>query len=352
MKKFFLLASFALASLTIRAQISITSANMPVAGNIIPLLQTSNVNGIDYALTGANYAWDFSSLSPTTTTIDTFLSVLSTPLTYNIAYSNPFDAAHLATVATKTTMPSIPMLNITDTYIFMQNKSAQFSAVGVGATISGVGVPLTYDNADVRYKFPVTYGTADSSDSQYHISLSGFGYYGEKLHRVNHVDGWGTLKLPSGTFDVIRVKSVINYTDTIYADTITYGFNINRVVTEYKWLSTELNVPVLQITNQFGLLTILYDSLHPANYGIPTALNRPKLTLSPNPATDVLTIDIPPQLTQPLILIFDVLGNEMYRQPAAAEQKAMVPVGRLRNGIYFVRLQSAEGNFETKLVKN
>ena len=162
MNKFILFLFLLLAVLSVQSQTTINNSNMPSPGNIIPLRTAIGINGIAYIATGADFVWDFTALTSNGNVQDTFLSVFSTPLTYNIAYSNPFDQAHLATVATKQSLAAIPMLQITDTYSFLKNSSTQFAEVGVGLTINGIGLPLTLNNPDIRYKFPITFGSIDS----------------------------------------------------------------------------------------------------------------------------------------------------------------------------------------------
>ncbi|MEI6123449.1 MAG: T9SS type A sorting domain-containing protein [Bacteroidota bacterium] len=352
MKKVLLFVFFNSVMQLMQAQIVITSGNMPVAGNIIPLQTATTLNGIDVTLTGASYAWDYAALTSASVTIDTFLSVFSTPITYNIAYSNPFDPAHLATVATKQSLAAIPMLPISDTYAFLKNSSTQFAQVGVGATISGIGIPLTMNNPDVRYKFPITFGTVDSSVAKYGAGFNGFGYYGEEVHRVNYVDGWGTLQLPGGTFNTIRVKSVVDYSDTVYLDTLGFGFRINRTEIEYKWLALELNVPILQITNRSGFYSILFYDGHPADYGISKNTNEPTLNLSPNPTNNMLTIDFSQEIVNPMICIYDVLGKQQYMHQFENCTQARVAVGAFLNGIYFIEIQASEANYHATFVKN
>ncbi len=351
MKKSILIIFLSLSALAVQSQTTINNSNMPAAGNIIPLRTAAGVNGIAYTATGADFVWDFTTLTSNGNVQDTFLSVFSTPLTYNIAYSNPFDQAHLATVATKQSMAAIPLLQISDSYSFLKNSSAQFAEVGVGLTISGVGLPLTLNNPDIRYKFPITYGTVDSCDSKYGAAIPGVGYYGEKRHRVNYVDGWGTLYLPHDTFNVMRVKSIVDYVDTVYLDTLSFGFPISRTETEYKWLAQELNVPVLQITNILGVLTIRYHDQTPADFSVQSNENALTLNLYPNPASEMLTIDLPQKDAATRILIRDILGREVYRKDFIGVNKAVISLHDMAQGVYSVEAISGGHSYKAKLIR-
>ena len=44
--------------------------------------------------------------------------------------------------------------------------------------------------------------------------------------RNNVVDGWGTLYLPADTFQVLRVKSTLQRSDSIYIEQFSFGFRL------------------------------------------------------------------------------------------------------------------------------
>ena len=74
------------------------------------------------------------------------------------------------------------------------------------------------------------------------------GYYGQSGHRVNLVDGWGTLITPFGTFQTLRVISTIDAIDTVYNTSLSAGTNIPRPLKyEFKWLATGKKIPVLNL---------------------------------------------------------------------------------------------------------
>jgi hypothetical protein len=329
---------------TLQAQVSITSSDMPVSGDMISMRTTNSVNGLNYTNTGNNYTWDFSTLSGTADVIDTFLSVGSTPVFYNIAF-------YMATVAKKQSMPSIPGIPISNGYSFQKNSSSQFSELGVGLTISGFPVPMKFDNPDIRYKFPVTYGTSDSTDSKYSASIPGLGYYGEKRHRVNYVDGWGVLYLPYDTFNVIRVKSIVQNIDSLYLDTISMGFNIPRNVTEYKWLAPGHHLPVLQIDKTTTSTTVRYFSSKPIGYGMTDIYNSDALNIFPNPTTDILTVIVKNNSSENQVSVLDITGKEVYRKIFTNEYKMDIPVNNLTKGLYFIRISNSQKNSCQKFIK-
>jgi gliding motility-associated-like protein len=101
----------------------------------------------------------------------------------------------------------------------------------------------------------LNYGNIDSSNSGYANAVPGIGYFAKRQKRVNMVDGWGMLTTPYGTFNTLRVKSVITVTDSIYFDTLGFGFNLPLpTVYEFKWLAQGKKLPVLEIDAAAALI--------------------------------------------------------------------------------------------------
>jgi len=352
MKKSLLALAAILIIATTQAQVAINSSDMPVPNDIINLRTTNTVNGANYTIAGSNQTWDFTGLSETAEAIDTFVNVLSTPILYNVAFSNPFDQTHLATVAQKQTIPSIGTFQISDGYSFQKNSSSQYSEVGVGLAINGVAIPLKFDNPDIWYKFPVTFGTSDSTTSNYSATVPGLGYYGEKRHRVNVVDGWGVLYLPNDTFNIIRVKSTVLNNDTIYLSTLGFGLRVPRSVTEYKWLAPGHHEPVLEIDQTQSIVTVSYYSHMPFSSVNEISLASDNVKIFPNPAADKLTVTVPDSPLGYAISIIDITGQQVYSGFFGRNSRIELPVSNLQKGIYFIRISDNDQSICRKFIKN
>ena len=267
MKKIYLLFSFFFLFSGISfSQIVITKNDMPVAGDTLRTSITYTITN-DYTLTGPNYTWDFSNLQPLNQKIDSFVSKSQTPLLYQIYFSN-------ATLASpQPDISLIPNLPITDVFEFYKSSTASFSDLGYGVTVSGAPIPLKYDNPEIYYKFPLTYGNPmDSSLSSFSFGVPDLGYISTVRKRINVVDGWGTLTTPFGTFQTLRVKSEVFSHDSIYVDSLNYGTAIDRHITEYKWLGTNQRIPLLQINSEGLITTVTYRDLprnsNPSGYTV------------------------------------------------------------------------------------
>jgi len=283
-------------ALRISAQPAIDSTDMPAPSDILTRTVVNNLDTINYILSDSNYIWDFSMINGNTFIGDTFISVISTPFTYIATFNNPLDKEHKATVAARQpAFQSAPGVQIRDMYNFYKAAYTYYGQVGFGAEVNGIPIPVKYDHADTIYKFPLLFGNVDSSMSQYAINIPNLGYNAERKHRVNYIDGWGTLYVPGDTFEVVRVRSELQIFDSIYIDSIGFGIGFNRQETEYKWLSTESELPVFQVTvRQGGMGGGSVDGWfadHRDFSGIQETADHATLRIFPNPASDILFLN-------------------------------------------------------------
>lgn len=245
---------FALFPLLIQAQITITRNDMPNVGDSLIVTATIVPPGIDYAATGTNFDWDFSSLTGGTQSTDVYVAVSATPFLYQAVFNWPPWNAPASIASPEDDLTLIPGVAFTDYYDFFKEQNASFTAVGFGVTINNVPVPVKYNSPEMLYKFPLNFGNpADSSESFYSINIPDVGYYETYRKRVNLVDGWGSLTTPFGTFPALRIKSLLTVRDSIYVDSLQTGIPINRDIIEYKWMGNGFGIPLLKVSKE-GLL--------------------------------------------------------------------------------------------------
>ena len=277
------------------AQIVIGNADMPQTSDTFRLSSGMINPQLDVVSTGANYTWDFSTLSPLIQRIDSFVSPLTTNLTYAIYFG------FSANLAYKVYTPdSLGPIKPTDAFNFYSNTSASFKQIGYASFINATPLPIKFDTSDIIYKFPLNYAQSDSGRSSYKIDIPNLIYYGHSQKRVNEVDGWGTLKTPFGTFPVLRVKSVVIGRDTLAYNGLP-GFAINRpMAVEYKWLGQGKGVPLLQVNTSVNLgLPVISSILYrdSARVGVPVlglkenhAILKGEVQVFPNPSSKECTI--------------------------------------------------------------
>ena len=277
------------------SQITIGTGDFAAGGDTIRLsIANTAPSNTSLATNGANALWDYSGLVPNSQDVDSLLSVSSTGITYAIFFANlPFNSNRANIAAKGANLAggggAVP---ITDVFNYFYNSSSNYKQVGFGANISGITTPIPYGSKDIVYSFPCNFGNIDSSDSDYSISIPSQGSAVGQQRRVNNVDGWGTLITPLGTFNTLRVVSELTGKDSVFISSIGFGLSFPRTKTrEYKWLTTNGKVPVLQINvNVNGqnetVTSIRYKDIY-RELSVGLAYNTQELTakIFPNPST-------------------------------------------------------------------
>jgi hypothetical protein len=276
------------------AQITIRDGDMPMVNNTFSLSTTTDILDLDPELTGLNYSWDFSTLVPQSQRIDTFFSVSATPFVYQLFFSNIFlYPNHKASYAIRGQDLGVPQVSISEVYTYFKNSTSAFDNVGFGSTINGIPSSTQNNPVDRVYQFPMIYGASHSSNSEFEISVPSFGHYGQTLDRAVTIDGWGSLTLPNGTFNVLRVKSILNKVDTTYFDLLVFGTTITRPEEiEYKWMGNSKGVPLLKIITNAGVVTQIEYQDDPLFVQVVTENKKmEQITIFPNPVKNYLGVD-------------------------------------------------------------
>lgn len=345
-----------------QAQITITSADMPNAKDSVLISIATSVGTNDVKLTGASYSWDYSKLVPTIQRYELFDAPSTFTSPFNFLF-NPFNTSYGKNNYQVKTIP-LPGMKIDAAYDFFKESSADFRQIGAGYTLNGTPIPFLYSSNDIIYRFPMNYLNMDSCDYKYGLPIPSMGYYGQTGHRVNTVDGWGTLITPSGTYTTIRVLSVINAVDTIYVDAFKTGTNIPRPLKhEYKWFAQGSKIPVLEVdANVVGATVTVTnvqfrDSLRSdiPHVGIADiASNERKFEVYPNPAQDFCMIHYLTNKNAAVkISVMDITGKVLLSKTetrGAGEQLLPLQTSDFPNGIYFIKLESERLSSVQKLV--
>ncbi|HSH68114.1 MAG TPA: T9SS type A sorting domain-containing protein [Bacteroidia bacterium] len=350
MKNYIFLNLSLLFTLTSVAQITITSADMPDVNDSLYVSTTLSVGTHNPAETGANFNWDYADLKPALQLSQKFVGPTKFPSIYSFLF-NSFNTSYGKNNPLLTSLP-IPGVNITVAYDFYKESAASLNQVGVGFEINEIPLPFIYKHPDFIYRFPMEYLKTDSCNFDFGLAVPGYGYYGQKGHRHNIVDGWGQLTTPFGTFSTLRILSLVDITDTLYLESDSIGVPFKRPLKyEYKWLAAGSKIPVLQIdgmlvSNQPVYTATFIDSLRKdvIHVGIDeTSKEDPGATVYPNPARDQFRLSY--QVNEKslvTITVMDMLGKEVLQafneiQPAGTHDQ-IINVSALPSGIYFVKV--------------
>lgn len=352
--------------ITSKAQVTITNADMPSAGDQVILDNATPPQGLDLSLTGPNYTWDFSNVSPNSTDTTDFVSVGSTPFAYQFFFNNvilyPNNKADVATAGVDFPIPPAVPVTITEVINYFRKPSGDYSQVGFGANISGLPSSVQFDPIDRILKFPAQYGNIDSSRFEWFISIPTIGAYGQNKWRYNHADGWGTLLLPNGaSYQALRVESRLAGIDTFYLDLAGFGFAFPSTTYEYRWYTPNEPAPVLQINaaSVMGNITansFAYKHIDPATAGVPFSENFSFNRFSPNPVEDFALIEYLSKGAENIwFMVYAADGRLVKRvmvsSPAAGLNKAELSFADLAPGCYVLSLLSGTQTASQRFLK-
>lgn len=358
MKHVYLAALAVSATQLLHAQITITDNDMPSPNDSVRFSYTTNIGNADQHLTGPAYLWDFSFLTADAQERITF----ETPVAFPFSFT--------ATVGVFNPSPdSIPGIGAipTDFYDYFKNGSSGYRQVGSSFTFSlQFPIPIIYSSSDYLYRFPLQAGNMDSSDASYGFQVPSLAYIGQERHRVNTCDGWGTLITPFGSFQTLRVKSVVDQVDTISFDS-TGGITIPRPqLIEYKWLGQNSLVPLLQIDAQMlfnneVITGVTYqDSIRDSVFqvSVPEQLSSFYVNVYPNPVTDRALVHYELKTAATVDMeVYNIHGQRVLQpvnnvRKTAGIQAESLDLSALPSGVYLLRVKAGQQVVTHRLVRN
>lgn len=352
-----------LLSVSAGAQITLNSTDFPVGGDstLTSLALTSGV--AVPTLTGANVNWDYSTLAPDIQRYEKFDSPYTFTSPFNLLFSS-FNCTYGRDNYTLTSIP-VPTVTLESAYDFFKKSTVCLRQTGSGYTINSIPIPFLYSKPDTIHRFPMDYLNTDSCNFKFALPpVAALPiYYGQTGHRVNTVDGWGTITTPYGSFPVLRVKSTISATDTVYVDTLGFGFNVARPLrTEYKWLAVNMDVPILQInTTMVGSTETVSDVTYidsvragVPQVGITESAMSQSLSVYPNPANEQINVQYTLSgNTKATITVMNALGQSLIAETenaTAGDNKMVLNTQALSPGVYLLRIEAGNYSAFKKIV--
>ncbi|MEZ4938163.1 MAG: T9SS type A sorting domain-containing protein [Crocinitomicaceae bacterium] len=318
MKKIYLFGASFLLCLTSLAQPTITSNSNPSIGQSFSYLRfTWDGNP---GTTGANQSWDFSALSGQALAMS-YIDPSTAPS------ASSFGAANICVNAAS------------QVYQFNNNTSSAQEIIGF-YTASGTTV---YSDPEKIMEFPCTYQTTWNDNLSGTIS-TGFTRAGTVS---GDADSYGTLILPSGTYNnVLRVKIVEDYEDSYQGTPIYMTLN-----TIYMFYLEGQHSPILALThsNTAGQSTYYGNYMDNPVLGTNT-IEEENLKIYPNPVKEVLNFSIPQTIESNYnVEIYSMTGQQVlnYSKPIST-----VDVSDFDSGVYLVILTNGDTVIREKIVKH
>ncbi len=331
MKLFLLLIGYVFASMLSFAQPILTGANSNlVVGDINTI---SLYDWVAPGNSGANQAWDFSSITTHTTNnnIMTY-TITSIPSSISSQYSNA---------------------NIFLDYTYGGNiyntNSTVFQSYGSYDATSSNNNLIYQDPMDIL-RYPFTYG--NSFTDSYN------GSQGSKFSKATAtvtVDGYGTLSLPMGTFsNVLRV-----YTHTVGKDSTSSSNQVLFVRDEYRWYLPGNHYPILQNTiGNYGASNykdlIMLNNISVGISEIRSVIQSFNVYPNPNSGA-ILNLDLNfKKNSEYTIVITDNIGRELL---SVCSDKGFegynfktIDVSDLESGIYNFGIRLENGSLANKKI--
>jgi hypothetical protein len=327
---------------TATGQITIEHAHLPQDGDTLITRNATLAGDVDLEDTGADHVWNFESdilqvlnLNPGTPCNP--LSELS--ILDQAVFNNPFYPEYNSDFGLGFEQTDLVVVSFENSYQVYKNSGDVYAITGVISTINSIPLIAQMNDRDVIYDIPLVFGTSGNSDSELQFEVPTLGYYGLDQSRNYACDGWGTLNILGQSFEVLRVRSVVNATDSIYAEFIGNGISFDRPETvTYEWLSSEFIVPVLRITVSDGTVSAVQIADIVDDTFVDGAVSRNFTAVYPNPFQNELRIDGEPgQMTS--YKIYAASGR--FIQSGQFFGSTVVEMSNMPSGGYILRVESA-----------
>ena len=358
MKKIILACICVSLSINVFSQITVTDVNLFSVGDVIYLAEDQNTNiNIGNAL--QNQIWDFSSLQNMNLSVLNALSVSGTP--YDASYPN----ANICIeddgdfIYIDKSSSGVYMLGIGDS-VFQQ--SLMICPIPLSYGLSYTDGPLLVLDSVIGGNMVntlllsqgvsplmITSGSAHVADS---LSIQA------EITTYFDVDADGTMILPMGSYDVVRLKSQreSEYNVNIYCiDTITGSgtgwYNVPSSVVPFLEPSTEVSYQWYSNNSvtKFSLAEVLVDDNGNPDGSVTFLTNNTTSILDTKkdyihiyPVPSNSSIHISKMRADAMqAFLFDIHGNEIFR--FVLKDSEDIDLSPLNKGIYFLRITSEDG---------
>ena len=283
------------------AQITVNQTDLPQGGTDHVFQNLTPDLFLDFDASGPGWIWDFSELEPVDSTVVGVQDIGSASFTTIFTFDNAFlypevQADHFYTFL------NIPDLGefggdvggglpieLDEVVGYHQYAGGTYNQVGIGLSVSGIELPVPFDDIDEVHPVPLTVDATLESTASYVVDVPETFTYAVDQDRYSEVDGYGTLLLPDGSsHEVLRLKSTVSSDDSVYVALAGQGFAFERETVTYTWLG-DGGMPWMEVSTTLGVPTVVrYQGAAPSEPdnggtdGVSTLIQA--LPLFPNPA--------------------------------------------------------------------
>ncbi len=355
------------------AQITITNASFPIAGDSLKMANDLNPTNIVVNPPGGPYTWDYTGLTATTRSVETVQPAA------NGSHYAAFPSAELVSIG-----------NLGQETYFDVTPSA-FSVLGLsGGNFGGGGLPiatdLIYSPPLVQLHAPLTFPNVFNGSTSFNIAIAVADLPGGLLDslgvpmglfdsirirltidRSDFVDAYGTMNIPGGSYNVLRVKrtDVNNTRLDIHVpflgwqdvtDLLGIGsFGVNTTLT-YNFLTNTAKEPIA-VLSMDSTGTIVQQVDYKDN-GIQSAVepvikDQPSVTAFPNPVSSSTTFSLQNLASGNYTLRIVDMNGKIIFTTALTSVSEIVSLQSLGTGMYMYQVLDANQQIKAsgKLVK-
>jgi len=354
MNKLILIAAFtAFCQLSFsQTPITLTNSNFPGSNDTLRYSNALLTSLGNYTQTGTNFAWNYSTLVPTSQGVREFKASLATPYFLFFSIFNEYGEKIADTL-------NAGPITITDYYNFYKKQTSPTNSYiidGAGMTLTSVPVPSYYSDKDELYNFPMSYPKNDSTTFKFStpsnslIPLT----YSKSGYRITKVDGWGSVTTPYGTANCLRLVTTQYSRDTLTITTpFTFKIGFPNFQRSYQWLTTTSKIPFLEVNgNLIGTNFTPTQIRYRDNYVVFTGIKNEERDISamllyPNPVKDKLYLNTTVK-NETTVEIFDVTGKLIRQEDLNTN---FIDVNSLQSGVFVVKITEQSKTHFFKFIK-
>ena len=185
------------------SQISIDASDAPTIGTVLNYATDTLLTGVTAGMSGTDQSWDFTGLDADETLTNNVVDPTTTPSTDIFPNADiAFESAGL--------------------YSYASIDEVGLYALGGSTDQGGVEFTVAFEPPQQLLANPTIYGTTFTSEFGFELEADGslFGVDSIRVREVgtasSEADATGTLTVPAGDFDVLRVYTETNTIDSIW----------------------------------------------------------------------------------------------------------------------------------------
>lgn len=348
-----LLCSLLFVSTLASAQITITHYDLPYRGETYYRLtatsfSSNQVPSTVYDSTGAAMYWDLSGINvPTDTDTMNYYWVEGTPAAFDFPDANMVDYD-----LDNPTSYTYYIKN--ETGLYLSGNSGSFSTGGMG----DFDIKAEFRPAVPIIQTPASYGDVVDAISRSSVDLSVLGNLKITTHTRYYINGFGTLKIPSGEeHEVLRFRRInksviiiaINIGPTQITDTTT------NITESYEFYGKKYGDMLAQFTithdenlglDQYGFS--YKDQMTRSGISGQTS-SKASLSASYIPESGCIMVEDPMMENGGSIYLYNTSGALLYASHKGGSQQ-FISAQSLPNGLYLIMAKSIDGGSETKTI--